>query len=38
MIDLNRKQKEQEESMGAIVAALVPFLVIFLAAAMWRLG
>lgn len=38
MIDLNRQPKKQEESLGAIVAALVPFLVIFLAAAMWRLG
>lgn len=38
MIDLSRQKKQEEESLGMVVAGLVPFLVIFLIAMMWRLG
>jgi len=37
MIDLNRQKKQEEESLGLVVAAMIPFLVIFLAVMMWRL-
>lgn len=36
MIDLNRQPKKEEESLGAVLAGLIPFLVIFLIAAMLR--
>ena len=36
MIDLNRQQKKEEESLGMVVAGMIPFLVIFLIAAMLR--
>lgn len=38
MIDLSRQKKQEEESLGMVVAGLVPFLVIFLLAGLWRLG
>ena len=37
MIDLSRQKKQEEESLGMVVAGMVPFLVIFLIAAMLRL-
>lgn len=37
MIDLNRQQKKEEESLGAVLAGLIPFLVIILGMMMWRL-
>ena len=36
MIDLNRQPKKEEESLGMVVAGMIPFLVIFLIAAMLR--
>lgn len=38
MIDLSRQKKQEEESLGMVIAGLIPFLVIFLAVMMWRIG
>jgi len=38
MIDLNRQPKKNEESIGMVLAGLIPMLVIILGMMMWRLG
>lgn len=38
MIDLNRQSQKKEESIGMVLAGLIPMLVIILGMMMWRLG
>lgn len=38
MIDLSRQKKQEEESLGMVIAGLIPFLVIILVMMMWGLG